>query len=153
MKQRIQFISKTAVLILMTMILQSNSGKSGGDVYRIFLNDKLLLEQFVTLPVKTKALSLDGANQNDHFIIHYSHCGLAGKERSIAMKNESGKVLKEWKFADTKATGMQLTVKKLSDASGKNGKTFIYYTSKEIPTGKLLTTLDATKKATANVSH
>lgn len=153
MKHNFQIITKTVLLLVTAVFLQSFSAKSGGDHYRIFLNDRLVLEQFVTLPVKTKALSLEGANQNDLFIIHYSHCGVAGKERSIAIKNEGGKILKEWKFADTKATGMQLTVKKISDACGKSSKTFIYYASKEIPSGKLLTTLDLKRTTTAKLSE
>jgi len=152
MKHSIHIITKTTMLLLATVFLQSYSVKSGGDHYRIFLNDKLVLEHFVTMPQKAKALSLNGANQNDQLTIHYSHCGVSGKGRSIALKNENGKVLKEWKFADSKGTGMKLTVKELLQTAGKSGTASIYYTSKEIPSGKMLTTINPGKTATAKLS-
>ena len=130
MKQRIHFITKGFILILATLFFQGFSNKPGGDYYRIFLNDKMVVEQFLTMPKVLKALPLSAANPGDQLRIQYSHCGMAGKSRSLSLKDEKGKLLKEWKFPDTKSTDMQLAVKEVVNASGKSNTSSIYYTSK-----------------------
>ena len=139
MKQKIQIAITSFLIISSTLSLQSFS-KPGGDFYRIYLNDKLLVEQFLHAPKEFRYISLNKDNSDDYLIIHYSHCGLGGKSRVISLKDEKGNNLKNWKFEDAKSTGMRIAVKEILKFS--NGKTInIYYTSKELSTGLKLTSL------------
>lgn len=122
------------------------SAKAGGDMYEIYLNNKLLLKQFVTQPINIKNLELDKANANDRLVIIYSHCGQTGKGRTIAIKDDKGNILKEWKFAN--ATGsnesMVIPVKELLLLAKNNHKIHLslYYAAQELPKGRMLTSMD-----------
>ena len=141
MKQQFYFVAKSSALMLAFVFFQSFFNK-GGDYYKVLLNGKMVAEQYLTKPATLKALSLNAGNQNDQLTVYYSQCGQAGKGRSIALKNESGKLLKEWKFTDSKSREMQLPVKEVLQASAKLSTASVYYTSQEIPAGKMLITLN-----------
>ena len=127
--------------------------KPGGDSYEIYLNSKLLLRQYVHQPLHLKALSLTTANANDQLTIYYSHCGTTGKSRSISVVDSKGNVLKKWNFADAKGsqTGMTIAVKDLLQLEKKNtnGALSLQYAAKELPKGRMLTSLQFAQKNTA----
>ena len=87
-------------------------GWEEGDHYKAFLNNKLVTEQFLTQPVSIKTLSLSVSNSSDKLKVYFSHCGTAGKGRTVSVRNAVGAILKEWKFADSKTIDVQLPVKK-----------------------------------------
>lgn len=126
--------------------------EAGGDVFQVFLNNKLILKQFVIEPLTLKNLPLQEVNPNDYLEIFYSHCGTTGKGRSIALKDENGKIFKEWKFADASAgnSGMRITVKEIQELQkkNKNGQLNLYYASHEMPKGRMLASLPGDKKGT-----
>jgi hypothetical protein len=131
--------------------------KPGGDIYEVYLNNKLLLKQFVHQPLAVKALSLTKANVNDQLTVYYSHCGATGKGRSISIKDTKGNVLKKWNFrnASGSKTGMEIAVKELLQLESKNsnGSLTLYYAAQELPEGRLLTSLQFTGKSTAYQSQ
>lgn len=145
MKQ-IHRASKFILLLLAAFFFQSFSRPFGGDHYKVFLNNKLVTEQFLTQPVSMKTLSLTTNNSGDHLKVYYSHCGTAGKTRTVSVRNSSGTILKEWKFADSKTIDVQLSVKDILNASPKKGNVFLYYASKELPSGKQLLAIDLSGK-------
>ncbi len=151
MKQKIHFIAKGVILILTAVFFQGFSKNAGGDYYSIYLNDKLVTQQFLTQPKPATVLSLSTANLNDQMFIHFSHCGIAGKERSITLADEKGKPVKVWKFPDSKSIAMQLPVKEILTASTKISTASIYYASKEKTAGQLLTRLDLKKAVVAKL--
>ena len=130
---------------------QGFSVKPGGDFYRIFLNDKLVVEQFLTEPKGVPPLLLSASKGNDQLFIHFSHCGVSGKDRTISLTDEKGKTVKVWKFANSKSTVMQLPVKEIVTASGKMVTGTIYYSSREKPSSQLLTRLDLKKPVVAKL--
>ncbi len=76
---------KTFTLIVLSLTVFTYASKAGGDRYEIYLNDKLITQQYVgKLAVDVSSLQLDKANYKDKLVIYYSHCGTAGKGRSIA---------------------------------------------------------------------
>jgi hypothetical protein len=150
MKQ-VDMSAKIFCFLLLSFFFQAFSGPSGGDYYKVLLNNKLVTEQFLTKPVSMKTLSLTPHNSNDHLTIYYSHCGTAGKARSVSVRNHSGTVLKEWKFSDSKTMELQLPVKDILSASSKKGSLFLYYASKEIPSGKQLLAIDLSNKTIAKL--
>jgi hypothetical protein len=143
--------AKISCFLLISFFCQSFSGPSGGDYYKVFLNNKLITEQFLTRAVSIRTLSLTASNSNDRLTVYYSHCGTSGKERTVSVRNHSGNVLKEWKFADSKNMELQLLVKDILNVSGKKGALLLYYASKEIPSGKQLLTIDLSNKSIAKL--
>jgi len=131
----------TAVALCLTVF--TLTAKAGRDSYEIYLNNKLLLKQTVDQSFSLKSLHLDPSNSNDQLVIHYSQCGVIGKGRSIAVKDEKGRILKEWKFSDAPTgtnASMVISVKELLQLAkdNANGSLRCYYTSEERSKGQVL---------------
>lgn len=104
------------VLLFTTTLacLQSFTVKAGGEGFEIYLNNKLILRQAVNKPFTLHSLQLDKANKDDQLVIYYHHCGSTGKDRTIVIKDDKGKIIKEWKFADASGStnkGMTIPVR------------------------------------------
>lgn len=133
---------------------------AGGDVYEIYLNDKLVCKESYKLISGSKELHLGKLNASDRLVIKYSHCGVTGNSRSIVVKDENNNIIKEWKFTDTKSNeaSMQIPVKELLDLKTKNGSLTLYYSAKQMPEGKMLTAIKLDDKKVvmnnaANTNH
>jgi len=125
----------------------------GGDMYEIRLNNKVLLKQFVLQKEAIKAVSLNNVNANDELTVYYSHCGHTGKGRTIAVKDSKGSTISKWDFKDASSSynGMVIPVKELLQLEKKNkGSLSLYYASKELPEGRMLSTLELTAKSLAH---
>ena len=129
--------------------------KAGLDSYEIYLNNKLILKQYVNQPLTLESLGLDQSNINDQLIIHYSQCNAPdkmGKGRSISVKDASGNTIKKWSFADAKSgqTGMVIPVKELLQLEKKTplSKLSLYYTAEGHATGQLLANFHFGSKGT-----
>lgn len=155
-----KFIQKSLFMALIGLTALMQPVIAGGDSYRIYLNNKLILQQYVTRSLDLKDLPLSEANANDKLVIYYNHCGATGRSRSIAVKNESGVVLKEWKFPDAHVKeggmnipagdeGMTIPVKEILALQAKNHELSLYYSSQQLPAGHLLTRVNKVSKPVA----
>jgi len=121
------------------------TNKFGLDGYEIYLNNKLILKQYVNQPVNLRVLQLDKANESDELRIKYTHCQKTGPGtgRSITLKDEKGNTLKKWAFADASDFSMTVPVKELLQLEKKNvhHELSLYYTSQERPNGEMLAML------------
>jgi hypothetical protein len=142
-----QMLPKKALAgIALCLLLFSFRSGGGVDGFKIYLNDKLILEQYVTNKLTIKDLQLTNANINDHLVIFYTHCGgVIGKGRSIAIKNDQGKILKEWKFEDVgyNDKGMSIPVRELLQLEKSNAGSHlnICYSAAQLPSGRNLAML------------
>ena len=131
-------------LVATTLALFSFTAPRGGDVFEIYLNGNRLVQQFVHVDNSVKSLQVTSTSVTDKLDIYYSHCGQTGKDRSITVKNEKNKILKTWKFTD--ATGKSAMTIMLKDLYGLEKadqmKLSIVYSSKELPAGRALATLN-----------
>ena len=128
---------------------EGGSGVRGADSYRIYLNGKLLLQQYVGQPLKLENLALSPANANDNLVVYYNHCGATGRSRSITVKDENGNVLKEWKFRDAAVKndmnipaeddGMTIPVKEILELQAKHSGMTLNYSARQLPAGRMLT--------------
>ena len=145
-------------LVSLTVLMQPLI--AGTDSYRIYLNNKLVLQQYVTRSLDLKNLPLSEANANDKLVIYYNHCGATGRSRSIAVKDENGVVLKEWKFPDAPVKdggmnipagddGMTIPVKEILALQAKVHGLSLFYSSQQLPSGHLLTRIDKVSKPVA----
>ena len=138
---------KALVFTTLFVTLFSLSATAGLDSYTIYLNNKLVLKQAVNQPLNLQGLQLDKANANDQLVIYYSECqapNKIGKGRKIAIMDEQGNIVKEWKFADVSDTdkGMTIPVKELLDLKkASKGKFMLVYVASQLPQGQKLTGL------------
>jgi len=150
--------SKQKLLLTVLSILvgaMAFTSKAGLDSYTIYLNDKLILKQYVNQPLTLESLGLTQANINDKLVIHYEQCNVPNKlakSRSIHVKDASGNTIKKWNFADAKdgRTGMIIPVRELLglEKNKSLGKLSLYYTAEGHPSGQLLANFHFESKAT-----
>ena len=130
--------------------LFSNKSNFGGEGFEVYLNNKLVLQQFGKDLNSVKSLQLDQSASNGQLAIRYFHCGRPGKSRVVTIKDEQNDVLKEWRFGDTQDAAAKLccNVKDiLALPKLKAGKKVnLYYASSELPGGRLLAILTAVNK-------
>lgn len=144
--------TRILLLVAIGFSISSFSHFKGGDVIEVYLNDKRVIQHFVAVdPKAVKTFSLDKAASADKVRVLYSHCGQAGKSRSITITNDANKALKTWKFADgpkdklleCNAADVLALVKENSSS-----KLNLVYSSQEIPEGKILASIIVNKSAT-----
>jgi hypothetical protein len=108
------------------------AGKYGVDTYEIYLNDQLMMRNALDKPLSLKNLRLTDANMNDQLIVRYRECHAPKsgvKDRVISLRDESGKVVKEWNFNDGEnSSAMTIPVKEILQAQKSSGEslTFVY---------------------------
>ena len=133
--------------------LSSYKSNFGAEGFEVYLNDKLVLQQYGEKMNTVKTLELDQSASNGQLAIRYYHCGRPGKSRVVTIKDEQNVVLKEWRFGDAKDASAKVScnVKDIfalpKFKSGK--KVSLYYTATELPNGRLLATLTTVSKAAA----
>ncbi len=134
---RAAIVLKALALVVLFATTSSFTGTWGGDHYKIYVNNKLVLEQFVYMQKSVQTISLNQRSVNDQVSVYYSHCGKAGTARTISIKDDNNKVVKSWSFADAALDAPMIC--KAKDILALHGeKLGIYYSSKELPAGKLL---------------
>lgn len=142
-----QAFVKVFTLITLSLTAFSFTTKFGLDGYEIYLNNKLVLKQYVNQPVSLRVLQLDKANEGNELRIKYTHCTNKGPGtgRSIALKDEQGNTLKKWAFADAANSDFNMTipVKELFELKKKNTshELSLHYTARELPKGEMLAML------------
>ena len=133
--------------------ISSYKSNFGGEGFEVYLNDKLILQQYGEKMNVVKTLELDQSASNGQLAIRYYHCGKPGKSRVVTIKDEQNVVLKEWRFGDAKDASARVScnVKDIfalpKFKAGK--KVNLYYSATELPNGRLLATLTAVNKAAA----
>ena len=135
--------SKTVAFVAICVTLFSFSPKPGGEGFEISLNNKVVLQQFGSQMDAVKSMSLNQGSYNDQLTIKYHHCGKVGKNRVVTIKDGQNKILKEWHFADasTPVAAMAINVKDILALQKGNSRVNLYYSSSELPKGRLLTTI------------
>src|SRR5258706_10860555 len=141
MKLNSKWMAVKSLLILFSATLFSFSSKKGGDSFEVWLNGKRVLQQYVHVAKGVQTLQLAQASENDKLDICYNHCGQTGKSRYITIKDENNRPLKVWKFADAAGSNMAMSFKLkdiLSLKKNKTDKLNLFYSSSELPNGRLL---------------
>ena len=133
--------------------ISSYKSNFGGEGFEVYLNDKLVLQQYGEKMNIVKTVELDQSAGNGELAIQYYHCGRPGKSRVVTIKDEKNVVLKEWRFGDAKDASARVScnVKEIfalpKFKAGK--KVNLYYSATELPNGRLLATLTTVSKAAA----
>ena len=146
-------INKSMALVAICSALLSFSSKPGGEGFEIFLNNKLLLQRFGSDVNTVKSIQLEPGSTNDQLIIKYYHCGKAGKNRYVTIKDEQDKVLKQFHYTDaaTPVTAISVPVKDIMNLKKGNVVLKLYYSSAELPNGRMLASINMTGTNTARL--
>ncbi len=144
-------ISKTMLLFAIAATLLSFSPNFGGEGFEITLNGKIILQQFGKDMNSVKNIQLTHSAPGDKLGIRYYHCGRIGKNRIVAIKDGKDKLLKEWRFSDATAPGdMCCQVKEIYSLRESSNVLKLYYSSSELPEGRMLTLITIGNSAIAN---
>jgi hypothetical protein len=135
-------------LIILSLTTFSFTTKWGLDTYKIYLNNKLVLDLAVNRAKSDRVLDLGKQNLNDELRITYTHCMTkgAGKGRSISLKDERGNQIKKWAFANAKGSNlnMVISIKELLglEKTHPNQKLTLHYSADELPKEEMLSTIN-----------
>jgi len=123
--------------------------RAGGESYEIYLNGNLICKQVNgKFLCGEKGLQLNKSNINDNLVITYNHCGRTGTGRTIVIKDEHDRTLKEWKFADNSA--ISIPVKEILDLEkGSDALKLYYFSTQYLPQGRMLTSVNIKTKELA----
>lgn len=146
--------AQIAALVTACFALMSFTAPKGGEGFEIFLDNKVVLQKFGNQMNTVSVLELDAAAMNGELQVKYHHCGRVGKNRVITITNGEAKVLKTWRYDDTKeqAASMSCSVKEIINLQSPGAeKINLYYSSSELPGGRLLVSIIPKAKAVAKL--
>jgi hypothetical protein len=142
-----QTINKSAVIAILAFISTTllSFVPAGGDKCEIYINNRLVVENYISHSSGTKTVTLFPGNYNNKIDIYYSHCGTIGTNRTLTVKDAQNRILKKWDFAEASAgnTAMTLKGKDIMDLQKNNATVKLFYSSKELPQGRILATVVA----------
>jgi hypothetical protein len=153
MKKIICFSRVQALVgIALCSILFAFSSSPGAHSMQIYLDNKLVVDQYIQHRNEAPRVTLSSAEKYDQLIVKYSECGRTVTGRKITVKDDKDKVLKQWKFEGS-STGFQESmtcqVKDLLDLKQKGSNTLkLYYSSNDFPEGQQIASLLLTGNAT-----
>jgi hypothetical protein len=145
-KTRLAFLAGLAVFYA---VLVSFSTPTGGEGFEIYLNNHLVMKKYGKEMENVQSLQLGQNSSNGELTIKYWHCGKPAKDRVITVKDAHGKLLREWRFAETAASLSPMNCKVGEIIRLKTGNTSVlklYYSSSELPEGRLLATITFTSQ-------
>lgn len=145
---------KSLAVIGICSLLFSFSSPRGGEGFQIFLNDKVVLQQFGNDMNVVKTLNLEQASASDEISVRYHHCGRIGKNRVITVKDDQNKILKTWKFSDASEAADRMTCKVKDIIGLKSSKSSVlklYYSSSELAKERQLASISVGTKSVASL--
>ena len=124
----------------------------GAHSFQLYVDSKLVVDQYVTRNTTIPKLTLDPAERNNEIILKYSECGRTVSGRTLTIKDEQNNILKEWHFDGTTsgyADPMTLKVKDVVALKPNKGAMKLFYTSNDFKEGQQVASLVIGKGVTA----
>ena len=153
MKKIIRFSWLNALIgVALCTTLFSFSRMTGTHSFQVYLDDKLMIDQYVNSKMIAPALQLNPTENHNQLIVKYNECGKTVTGRTLSIRSQEGKVLKDWHF-EGESTGyeesMVCNVKEITALKQKESNTLkLYYSSKEFPEGQQIANLTIGSEAT-----
>jgi hypothetical protein len=144
----------SGLVLSLAILLSGFVSPLGGEGYQIFLDNKLVLEQFGNDMKQVKNLQLDPTQLKSELRVKFYHCGMAGKSRILELRTPGKQVLRQWQFANEEGKNFAITVpvKDILDLQKKAGAgtLHLFYSSKEAPEGRFLAGIITSEKSIAS---
>ena len=143
-------LSKISFVFLFAVLISSFKTNPGGEGFEVYLDNKVVLQQFGNDLAKVSTLEVTRESINSKMTVKYWHCGKIGKSRSITIKDMDDHTLKVYRYPDTNSriSAMEIPVRDMF-SNNKSSTLKIYYTSSELPKGRELVHLTTTKGSLA----
>ena len=107
--------------------------RPGGEGFEVYLNNKLVTEQYGSNINVVKSLDLSSYSSSDKLTVKYYHCGRIGKNRVVTLKTKSDQVIRTFHYPDTKnLTAMEVPLKDVHQTAK------LVYSSSELPSGRAI---------------
>jgi len=153
MKKNILFSWVGALFgVALCLALSGFSATSGAHSVQVYLDSKLVVDQYINQKVAAAKINLDLAENPNQLIVKYSECGRTVTGRKITLKDNDDKMLKEWTFKEPSAgfqESMPCPVKDILAVKPKKGNTLkLYYSSDDFPEGQQIAYLVLSGTAT-----
>jgi hypothetical protein len=128
-------------LLLASAAFLSFGPHPGGEGFEVYVNGKLMVQRFGQEMNKPHTIRFETGTGNEMISIRYYHCGKTGKNRALTVKDSQENIVKTIRFADENNTAAEMTCR-VSDLihfpQSASGALRLYYSSSEIPDGRLL---------------
>ncbi len=148
-KTTLKFMAAIVIMLTCCTALFSFTDYKGGEGFEIYLNNKLVIQKFGNSMNSIYNIPADKITETGQIVIKYYHCGRVGKHRVVTLTNQQNNLLKQWKFDDAASVDALMIL----DAKGifslqqnVTGPLNLYYSSSEIPKGRLLARIGAGPK-------
>jgi hypothetical protein len=153
MKKLISFSWTNTLLAIALATIVSGFSPFGAHAVKVYLDDKLVVDQYLNFKGNNPTLALDPAAKYDKLIVKYSECGRTVSDRKITAKDNNNNVLKEWQFPGS-STGfegsMECSVKDIVALKSKSNTVKLYYSSNDFREGQPFLALTIGNTTTAS---
>jgi hypothetical protein len=130
----------TLVGVAIAATLFSFAPLAGSHSFQVYLDNKLMIDQYVNSNMEAPMLLIDPAQNYHELMVKYNECGRTVTGRTITIRDEKNNVLKQWHFegaASAFKDPMVLPMKDILALKQKSNKTLkLYYSSKEFSEGQ-----------------
>lgn len=135
------------VLAFISIVLSSFSAVPGGDSFRIYVNNKLVIQEHLYGRKETARLVVN-QESDEQVSVEFNNCGKINTARKLIIKDGENKIVKKWDFADSPDLKNQMSfkVREISALSEKTVNLNLYYVSNEVSNGQLLASINLTQK-------
>lgn len=143
------------VLAVLFVTLSSFVAMPGAHSFQVYFDSKMVADQYVgASKTPTPRLIVDGSEKITDLVVRYNECNKpVSGGRTLTIKDENDKFLKEWKFEGATQGLKDPMVCKMKDvlglAKGKAATLKLYYSSNEFTEGTQIAYLIIGDKATA----
>lgn len=147
-------IIKSSLLLFISCSLTAFTNAPGGEGFEVYLDDKLIMQQYGSEMNSLKSVQLDQRSEKSILTVKYHHCGKVGKNRVISLLNADGKAIRQWRFSDKNEplTPMNCAVRDILAASKGNAVFRLYYSSTELPKGRTIASVNIKQTSTTSVA-
>jgi hypothetical protein len=151
MKKIIQHSWATASVVALCAVL-SSFALPGTHSFQLYVDSKMIVDQYVTRDVTIPTVRLNPDERSNQIILKYSECGRTVSGRTLTIKDEQDKILKEWRFDGTTSgfkDPMTLNVKDVIALRPGKGAMKLFYLSNDFKQGQQVASLIVGKDITA----
>lgn len=151
--------AKSFLLTGVLLITLAGTATAGLDYYTIYIGKKIAFTRYLNKPLSLENLPIGKADLNEQLVIEYYQCNMPdkiAKNRSISLRDKTGKVIKTWKFDDARNGNAQMAipVKELVElAKNSNDNSLsLYYSANDKKEDEQLAFIAGGSKAVGYVS-
>ncbi|HEX8060382.1 MAG TPA: hypothetical protein VF473_05570 [Cyclobacteriaceae bacterium] len=151
MKKISQHSWAATMLVALCAVLSSFT-LPGAHSFQLYVDSRLIVDQYVTRNITIPKVALNAGEENNRVILKYSECGRTVSGRTLTLKDEQDKVLKEWHFDGTTSgfkDPMTINVKDVVALKPNKGAMKLYYSSNDFKEGQQVALLVVGKDVTA----